>query len=254
MQKDKMDGFLRRIRYFWMIVLVVLLFACQDQAGNRGEKLKKNKKITDYVVVTTIGELNMRIEPHRHSTRVAVLPDGAVLDVLGKSEEKVNIGKNSEYWYHLRDDQGISGWVYGAYLILVKKDNKTKAAEIAVQRIRAQKKNVIENLAGFWGQTRSDSTLGPYRLIVYKDGSYLAYSTQGRRLYQGDIEVLLKARTLSFSKSTSFGSRIGYYYNEQKQYGLSYNRYGKHFQMERIEDQKIPTRKKLEEDGYRIIK
>jgi len=234
-----------------LVGITVSFVACKPKA--KSHQLKKNESIDNFVAVTTIGDLNLRIGPHQETARVLSLSDGMVLEVLERSEEKVHIGNNHDFWYHVRTPNGITGWVYGSFLILVEKGDKKKAAEIAIEKIREEKIKLMKSLAGFWSINTKDGNEGHHKVVIYEDGSYLAYSTEIKRAYQGDIEIFLKEKKLTFKNGATFGRELFYGFSEQVGYRMYSSSGGEHKPFERSSDKPWPM-SKLKSDGYKIFK
>lgn len=239
------------LKFLGMTLLLVSILACGK--GKKPYVLKSNEKITDYVAVTTIGNLNMRINPHQETARINVLADGMVLEVLDRSEEKVRIAKNEDYWYQLRTKDGLTGWVYGAYLILVKKENQAKAAEIAVEQIRQEKLALLKNLAGYWTMTTREGNDSHHKVRIFEDGSYLAYSEHIKQAYVGDIEIFLKGRKLTFKAGTTFGRDLYYRYSQQSGYSIVRILRGSQNEFVR-QDKKAFSVRQLKGKGYKIYR
>ncbi len=66
--------------------------------------------------VEAVRALPMREEARADSPRVYRVREGQVMKVLGRSEERVQVGSYKAYWYYLLTSDGAKGWVYGRFL------------------------------------------------------------------------------------------------------------------------------------------
>lgn len=236
-------------KVFILLLLVLTGPACQKDKAV--QKIKKNQKISDFVAVTTTANLNMRTQPHRETARILLLPEEMILDVLNKTEHPVKIGKHNEFWYHLRAPNGITGWVYGNYLILVKREERERAIEIARERIREEKQGIIKNLSGYWQQVFSDGSLGKHRLVIYPEGEYLSLLIKQREAYTGSLDIDLQKQRIYFKARATFGSRVNYYHDENMIYGMTLSHFGQHSKFE-LSGEKPPTLDDLIKKRYKI--
>lgn len=75
--------------------------------------------INTYTYTERNGGLIVREKPVvADGNRVYKLRQGQEIKVLGRSAEKVQIGHLNDYWYHILTDDGISGYAYGATLVV----------------------------------------------------------------------------------------------------------------------------------------
>ena len=66
----------------------------------------------------------LRVDPLIFTSRVAQLKKGEVGEVLEKSSEKKPVGGTIDYWYKIRLSNGISGWVFGSNINILKDSNR----------------------------------------------------------------------------------------------------------------------------------
>jgi hypothetical protein len=69
-----------------------------------------------YVGEIRMNNVKLRKEPTTKSTIIRVLPTGALVRVVDRSEERFRISNTWEYWYKIRLADGVEGWIYGIYL------------------------------------------------------------------------------------------------------------------------------------------
>jgi len=78
---------------------------------------------TNWAVISS-SHLRLREKPLVDATAVTTLWRGSVLEVLSRSESKLVVEGQIDFWYQINYD-GLQGWVFGAYLELF--DTKDKA-------------------------------------------------------------------------------------------------------------------------------
>jgi uncharacterized protein YgiM (DUF1202 family) len=82
------------------------------------------------VVVSPL--LRVREQPDSRSTVLQHIRQGAVVEVIGKSDREDQIEGQQDYWYRINYD-GLKGWVFGPYLAL---GDSRAAAEAEAARLR----------------------------------------------------------------------------------------------------------------------
>jgi len=72
--------------------------------------------------------LRLRTTPSKSAEVLAGLTKGTVVKVLSSTDQKETVENETDYWYRV-SLEGLDGWVFGAYLLLV--DSESQAAEAA---------------------------------------------------------------------------------------------------------------------------
>ncbi|AVV49792.1 SH3 domain-containing protein [Leptospira santarosai] len=62
--------------------------------------------------------VNVRSDARLASDRVGLLKKGEVVNIESVSQTKEDIQNDSAYWYKIKSKNGLSGWVYGKFLML----------------------------------------------------------------------------------------------------------------------------------------
>lgn len=88
--------------------------------SEREEILRQNflvfEKATEEAVMTT-SAVNMRKTPALNGTVIQTVKNGEVLKITEMSTSGMEIGDKYGYWYVAADDKGVSGYVFGGYLV-----------------------------------------------------------------------------------------------------------------------------------------
>ena len=69
----------------------------------------------DYHGIVTASKLSCREKPNINSSIIKYFNFGKPLHLIEKTDEKININTNNDYWYK---EENSGGWVYGSYLLL----------------------------------------------------------------------------------------------------------------------------------------
>lgn len=70
--------------------------------------------------------LRLRDNPSLESEVVTTLWRGSLLEVLSKTDQREKIEGEEDFWYQI-SFEGISGWVFGAYLEIYQSKEKAEA-------------------------------------------------------------------------------------------------------------------------------
>lgn len=127
-----------------------------------------------------ISQLRLRITPSTQSAEIDRLEKGEVVKILGRSPEKMRIGKEESYWYEIETKSGIRGWVYGAYLDVEGKSEK-EDPNIFIPKMK-------EYLLGRWYVERAKGGLSDLFITFYPSGQFDC--GQGKNVFvKGSYEI-----------------------------------------------------------------
>ncbi len=101
----------------------IAVFARRDAAEQAAESYR------DYIETFAVSEkqgLPIRADQDAGSERVYKLRKGQHIKVLGRSEEKVQLGSLQGHWYRVLTDDGVSGYCFDHYLTLYTMNEKEK--------------------------------------------------------------------------------------------------------------------------------
>ncbi len=115
-----------------------------------------------------LDKVSLRTDPVAAASEIEFLPAGARVKVLRRSTAKVNVGELEDYWYNVRMESGIEGWVFGSNLII--ESDSSNPAE-SVRPIIALSE-IGEKLAGKWFETDLTGASGYFKIYFWRDGTY----------------------------------------------------------------------------------
>jgi hypothetical protein len=79
----------------------------------------------NYIIGIIQGRVvNLRSRPSLDAKVVSKCKKSEPVIYMMKSKQKTQIGKLNEYWYKIRTQEGIVGWIYGHYLNILTHDKK----------------------------------------------------------------------------------------------------------------------------------
>ena len=83
----------------------ILLIACNESIFLTNSKRWINAEKT-----------NLRIAPLALASVLEILTKNTPVEIIGRTKNKVKIGKNIDYWYRIKLENKIEGWIYGTSL------------------------------------------------------------------------------------------------------------------------------------------
>ncbi|MBN1798178.1 MAG: SH3 domain-containing protein [Spirochaetales bacterium] len=99
------------------LLLFFILASCGEDRTAQNISLPSTPIISSYSswAVVKISYLRIRAKPTADSEMLSSTGLGAVVRIVSQTEHKELQGQEKDYWYQI-EDQGIRGWVFGAYL------------------------------------------------------------------------------------------------------------------------------------------
>lgn len=148
----------------------------------------------------------LRTDPIIIASEVDFPPAGQRLTVIERTAKQDSIDGVSDFWYRVRQDSGIEGWIFGASLSFSQQE--------LAQNFQGKKKEIEEVLPGIWWEIEGDGSTG-YRKIVFKN-DYFFYSYGNRLENSGKYEITDDLK-LKLSVPTGMGQEL-----EVRKVGLEY--------------------------------
>jgi len=152
----------------------------------------------------------LRIDPLVFTSRVAQLKKGEVGEVLEKSSEKKPVGGAIDYWYKIKLSNGISGWVFGSNINILKDSNRNNVESYLSQFWEKETKELSEALHGKWWSVNRFNDFTNHCLEIYKDGKYKSYIKGSTKKIEGDYNFDFNKNQIIFLNGTSFEGDLNY--------------------------------------------
>ncbi len=144
---------------------------------------------------------SLRIDPLTSSSEIDFLDKGVSVQLIGRTEKRYAIGRAREYWYRIRMEDGVEGWIYGANLSI---------GDSAAQAGQGFDKEMLQrSLVGKWWEVRNDGTTGLRRLYFWSDGKY-KYSygkVEIKDIPEGTYEIVSETE-IRFTPASGVGETV----------------------------------------------
>lgn len=163
---------------------------------------------------------SLRIDPLIFTSRIAQLKKGEVGEVLEKSSEKKPVAGTVDFWYKIRLSNGISGWVYGSNLNILKNSNRNNVQSYLSQFWEKETAELSEALHGRWWSVNRFNDFTSHVIEIYKDGKYKSYIKGSAKKYEGDYNFDFNNTKIIFLNGTTFEGDLKYI-RRGKEYTLS---------------------------------
>lgn len=140
--------------------IVVAIFSilnvmhCHEQAGNA-------PGIFEVSVLYGSSEAGiLRTDPTTYGFEIGIVKKGESVKVLNRTDRKVRIGKSDDYWYFVKKENNLKGWIYGSALSRIPTGQTEEIIEGPDMVV------VQANLPGIWWELNQDGSTG-YRRIEF---------------------------------------------------------------------------------------
>jgi hypothetical protein len=178
-------------------------------------------KHSDFGIIIA-AEAYLRVAPYVFSSKLYNLYKSDTVKIMDKSAEKVTIGKNTDYWYHVAIDNGMTGWIFGANMSVVSENQEGKVNTILEELKGKEIERLYKELVGKWW---SLSQVGNYTnrvLEIHPDKKYKAYYKDGDKYAKvGEYSIDYENKELVLSGGNPYNAKITY-----AKKGLSYELIG----------------------------
>ncbi|MDH5657532.1 MAG: SH3 domain-containing protein [Spirochaetia bacterium] len=127
----------------------------------------------------------LRLDPVSISPELDVLPYGTKIQIIKKTSEKMKIGSINDYWYFVKTEDLIEGWIYGNSITFLSseiKDTHTGDVKLDPEKIK-------EQLHGKWWEIRDDGSTGLGKIYFWDDGKY-TYGYGRSDMTEGTYELI----------------------------------------------------------------
>lgn len=190
-------------------VLVTVISGCSKMKPET-PAIPENTEGNPLAVIITPNTA-MRVDPLIFTSRVAQLKKGEVGEVLEKSSDKKPVGGATDYWYKLRLSNGITGWVFGSNINILKDSNRNNVESYLSQFWEKETKELSEALHGRWWSVNRFNDFTSHVLEIYKDGKYKSYYKGSEKKIEGDYNFDFNKNQIIFLNGTTFEGDLNYF-------------------------------------------
>jgi hypothetical protein len=147
------------------LLMILIITAAAPYCSNGDKTITK-----DTYGIILKGYTAVRIDPMIFAGIVTVLNKGTSVEVLDKSKEKSWVGKTSGYWYKVRANDGITGWVFGQNISIHYSKGKDAIDKVVSDFMAGEGVQVKQYLAGKWWSINQFGDFTDHCLDLVKRG------------------------------------------------------------------------------------
>jgi hypothetical protein len=195
---------MNRLKKLFVIVTILMFTAASQFCSNNDGVITK-----DTYGIILKGYTAMRIDPMIFAGIISELNKGTSVQVLEKSKEKSWVGKTSGYWYKVKTNGGISGWVFGQNISIHFSKSKDSIDKVVSDFMTGERIQVKQYLAGKWWSINEFGDFTDHCLELYESGKYRSYLKGDEKLpIAGTYRIDFNKNEILFSDGTSFKSNL----------------------------------------------
>jgi len=172
---------------------------------------KQDSKSPDYKKGGVVTESNtaLRISPLVFSGVVARLERGRPVEVMERSAEKGRIARTTDYWYHIKLQDGITGWIYGQNLRLIDIKNYKQLNNIISEFKEFEAGGFSKAVTGKWWSVNAFGDFTEHALELYENNKYKSYyKGQEKKPIEGEFRVDFNKSDIIFPQGTTFKQNL----------------------------------------------
>ncbi len=189
-------------------IIIVIITSC-NKIKPETPVIPENTEGSPLAVIITPNTA-LRVDPLIFTSRVAQLKKGEVGELLERSSEKKPVGGTTDYWYKIRFNNGISGWVFGSNINILNNSNRNNVESYLSQFWEKETKELSEALHGRWWSVNRFNDFTSHVLEIYKDGKYKSYIKGSTKKIEGDYNFDFNKNQIIFLNGTTFEKDLNY--------------------------------------------
>lgn len=186
------------------LITAMAAFLCCSCGDPVGKKISKNNQIG---LITEKGTA-LRIDPYVYSGKVGDLSRGEKTEILEASKVLVYVGKDGNYWYKVKTESGMIGWVFGKNLKIFSAGSDFSAGNFEKQLLEEDLDSISKELIGKWWTVNTRDEFTSYWVSLFKDGTYEAQHKDGGKLFKGKYSVSPADSKIAFDSTTPIGNEM----------------------------------------------
>jgi uncharacterized protein YgiM (DUF1202 family) len=200
-----------RSKYRFLIsalIITVIMTGC-NKLKPETPVIPENSEGNPLAVIITPNTA-LRVDPLIFTSRIAQLKKGEVGEVLEKSSEKKPVAGTVDFWYKIRLSNGISGWVYGSNINILKDSNRDNVESYLSQFWEKETEELSAALHGRWWSVNRFNDFTSHVIEIYKDGKYKSYIKGNAKKFEGDYNFDFNNSKIIFLNGTTFEGDLNY--------------------------------------------
>jgi hypothetical protein len=149
----------------------------------------------------------LRVDPIVYSSRILLFNRAETVEIIEKSKEKSSAGSMTDYWYKVRNNSGINGWIFGPNLKIFANKSKSAIDNFITGFWEEESKKIKAKLAGKWWSVDLRGDFTNHGIEISDDGTYKSYIRGGQEI-TGDYNINFNDNEVMFIKGTSFNGNL----------------------------------------------
>lgn len=235
----------RDVTIQFIFSLIIAFLVINSGCSKDGNDIKKDNPEKQTRGIVVMDNASVRVDPYLYSSRVMLLNKGDVLIVKDRSKKRQWIGKKHDYWYNIQLENGISGWMYGSTIDILKSKNSDAVKNYLDKFWMEQSDSVRDELAGKWWSLSSTGDFTNHGIEIGTDGKYVSYRKGGKRI-EGTYSLNFHNNEIIFLDGTSFGKNL-YFIRRGQSYVLSDDRENPAYRFKKISQEE--TEPAVQDEG-----
>jgi hypothetical protein len=196
-------------RILSMGFLLVLMASLFSSCGPESEAKNHRDKGSFAIVISE--DATLRIDPYIFSSRISLLTRGTSVEILDKSQEKTWIGNSSDYWYKVRLDNGMTGWLYAKNLKILKTTSREDVESLVARYWEDEASVIRQGIAGRWWSVDRTGAFTSHGLDMTAEGKFRLYGRGGESTApEGEYTINVHKHEIVFLGPTSFDGTLTY--------------------------------------------
>jgi len=202
---------MKQIKLFCSIAIasgIILSFSCghDNEAGPSAGNISDENQMGIILTANT----SLRIDPLIVSSRIDQLKKGEVVKVLDISAREQVIAGQKSHWYKVRLTSGITGWVFGSNIKIIKGHDSSDVESYLSSFWGKETEELSTALHGKWWSVNRFGDYTSHCLEIYKDGTYKSYYKGSSKIFEGSYNFDFNKSQVIFLSGTSFEGDLTY--------------------------------------------
>lgn len=143
---------------------------------------------------------SLRIAPSTLASKIDVLAKQLPVLVIGKTREKERVGSSRDFWYKIRLENNVEGWIYGAGLNFGDDEKAGKGPILPEEELKTR-------IVGKWWELVPGGGTGKNRIHIWPEGEYKT-SLGLKQDKEGTYELDLENNLIRFSEGAPGGKEL----------------------------------------------
>lgn len=200
-----------RISYFILSLSLLITLGCgnsENQAISISATTPDEKEINQGVILTQ--DTALRIDPLIFSSRITQLNKGQVVKILDKSAEEKTLAGHNDYWYKIKLENRITGWVFGKHIKILDASGQDAINSYLGKFWEKETEEISKELHGKWWSINKYGDFTNHALEISKNGNYRSYYKGGSKPIEGVYNFDFNQNMVIFLSGTTFKNDLHY--------------------------------------------